>query len=64
MTNTRRVSDPARVLFDYLYLRDPDILAADAVIGFGHFDLKIPRRCLELHRRGLAPFLPAGRSPR
>ena len=49
--------EAARVLFDYLYLRDPEIGRADAVIGFGHFDLKIPRRCLELHRRGLAPLI-------
>jgi len=47
----------ARVLFGFLYLRDPEIVAADAVIGFGHFDLKIPRRCLELHRSGLAPLI-------
>jgi uncharacterized SAM-binding protein YcdF (DUF218 family) len=49
--------DDARGLFDYLYLRDPEIIAGDAVIGFGHFDRKIPRRCLELHRRGLAPLI-------
>jgi hypothetical protein len=47
----------ARTLFDFLYLRDPEIVAADAVIGFGHFDMKIPRRCLELHRKGLAPLI-------
>lgn len=57
MTESSRVRAPARVLFDYLYLRDPEIGPADAVIGFGHFDLKIPRRCLELHRRGLAPLI-------
>jgi hypothetical protein len=47
----------ARTLFDFLYLRDPEIVAADAVIGFGHFDMKIPRRCQELHRSGLAPLI-------
>lgn len=47
----------ALTLFDFLYLRDPDIVVADAVIGFGHFDLKIPRRCLELHRSGVAPLI-------
>jgi hypothetical protein len=56
MTEEGRARD-ARVLFDYLYLRAPEIVAADAVIGFGHFDLKIPRRCLELHRSGLAPLI-------
>ncbi len=49
--------DAARVLFDYLHLRDSKIAPADAVIGFGHFDLKIPRRCLELHRGGLTPLI-------
>jgi uncharacterized SAM-binding protein YcdF (DUF218 family) len=49
--------EDARTLFDFLYLRDPEIVAADAVIGFGHFDMKIPRRCLELHRNGLAPLI-------
>ena len=33
----------ARILFDFLYLRDSEIVAADAVIGWGHFDMKIPR---------------------
>jgi hypothetical protein len=46
----------ARMLFDYLSLRDPEA-PGDAVIGFGHFDLKIPRRCLELHRQGLVPLI-------
>ncbi len=49
--------EDARTLFDFLYLRDPDIVAADVVIGFGHFDMKVPRRCLELHRSGLAPLI-------
>ena len=57
MTEDARAPDAAQVLFDYLYLRDPEIAAADAVIGFGHFDLKIPRRCLELHASGLAPLI-------
>ncbi len=46
-------SAAARTIFDYLAVRDP--LApepADAVIGFGHFDLGIPRRCAELVRAG------------
>ena len=57
MTEGSRARDAARVLFEFLYLRDPEIVAADAVIGFGHFDLKIPRRCLELHKSGLAPLI-------
>ena len=57
MIDDGRARDAAQVLFDYLYLRSPEIGSADAVIGFGHFDLKIPRRCLALHRSGLAPLI-------
>jgi hypothetical protein len=49
--------EDARALFDYLYLRDPDTGQADAVIGFGSFDLKVPRRCLDLYRQGRAPLI-------
>ncbi len=49
--------DDARLLFDYLYLRDPEPAAADVVIGFGHFDMRVPRRCLELYRQGRAPLI-------
>jgi uncharacterized SAM-binding protein YcdF (DUF218 family) len=52
-----QLDDDARLLFDYLYLRDPEPAAADAVIGFGHFDMKVPRRCLELYRQGRAPLI-------
>jgi hypothetical protein len=51
------VDDDGRALFDYLYLRDPDVPSVDAVIGFGSFDLKIPRRCLDLYRQGRAPLI-------
>jgi hypothetical protein len=47
----------ARTIFDYLAVRDADPAAADAVVGFGHFDMKIPRRCLELYRQGRAPLI-------
>lgn len=41
----------AKKIFKYLYLRqDPE--KADAILGFGHFDLKIPRRCAELYLGG------------
>ena len=53
MTEDARAPDAAQVLFDYLYLRDQKIGPADAVIGFGHFDLKIPGRCLELTGRAV-----------
>ena len=49
--------DDARTLFDHLYLRDAAGTRADAVIGFGHFDMKIPRRCRELYRAGRAPLI-------
>ena len=52
-----QLDDDARLLFEYLYLRDPEPAAADAVIGFGHFDMKVPRRCLELYRQGRAPLI-------
>jgi uncharacterized SAM-binding protein YcdF (DUF218 family) len=44
----------ARELFDYLYLSLPAIRRADVIIGFGHFDLGIPRRCGELYTQGYA----------
>ena len=40
------------------YLAETDVLplsAADAIIGFGVFDLMLPRFCGELHARGVAP---------
>ena len=48
-------SDSCRVVFNWLSLREaaPDC-ACDAVIGFGHFDLNIPRHCAELRTRGAA----------
>jgi hypothetical protein len=42
----------ARALFDYLYLSSPVIRSADVIIGFGHFDLGIPRRCGDLYTQG------------
>jgi hypothetical protein len=49
--------EDARDVFDYLYLRDPEAQPADAVIGFGSCDLKIPHRCLDLYRDGRAPLI-------
>jgi hypothetical protein len=56
MDDPGRLAD-ARTLFEYLYLRDPEDASADAVIGFGHFDLKIPRRCLDLYRQDRASLI-------
>jgi uncharacterized SAM-binding protein YcdF (DUF218 family) len=47
----------ARSLFDYLAVTSPPPETAGAIIGFGHFDLNIPRHCGELYRQGLAPRL-------
>lgn len=42
-------------VLDYLSTCDPvPQQAADAVLGFGVFDLRLPRFCAELYRRGLA----------
>jgi uncharacterized SAM-binding protein YcdF (DUF218 family) len=43
-------------IFNYLYLNEPP-RKADLVIGFGHFDTRVPARCLELHEQGLAPLI-------
>jgi hypothetical protein len=47
-----------QILFNWLALRDPHPgIRFDAVIGFGHFDLSIPRRCGDLVREGCAQRL-------
>lgn len=45
----------AKVLFEYLYLRDGVLSQGDIVIGFGHFDMRIPSQCGEIFSQGLAP---------
>jgi hypothetical protein len=47
----------ARQVFDYLYLKDEQITPCDVVIGFGHFDLGIPRYCVDLYIRGFAKWI-------
>lgn len=44
----------AQKIFDYLAVASPDIGPADAVWGFGHFDLNIPERCANLYAQGRA----------
>ncbi len=51
----RQRHDVTQTLFDYLALRDSGVGPADLIIGFGHFDLKIPRQCGALWRAGRAP---------
>jgi hypothetical protein len=61
--NQQRIStinDAAEQVFEYLYLRDAPAERAGLIIGFGHFDMKIPRRCGELWRRYKVPGLLTG----
>lgn len=54
MNYSNLILENAKTIFDYLYVKqEPE--EADAIIGFGHFDLKIPRRCAELYLQKLAP---------
>ncbi len=39
------------VLFDFLALRDQP-QKADVIMGFGHFDMNIPKQCCELYLKG------------
>ncbi|NJK94756.1 MAG: YdcF family protein [Bacteroidales bacterium] len=43
----------AKDIFDYLYLKE-EPQKADAIIGFGHFDFKIPRQCASLYLQRFA----------
>ena len=52
MTN-KEVFETNKKYFDYLYLKEPP-QKADIIIGFGHFDMKIPSRCAELFEKGYA----------
>lgn len=50
--------EAAQKLFAYLAVRDAlPAQPADAVMGFGHFDLGIPRRCAELVRGGRTKWI-------
>jgi len=40
-----------KILFNFLALRDQP-RKADVIIGFGHFDMNIPRQCCELYLKG------------
>ncbi len=44
----------ARLIFDYLYLHEKPS-RADAIVGFGHFDMDIPVQCAELMLGEFAP---------
>lgn len=44
----------AKMVFDYLNVHDNTLTPVDLIIGFGHFDMKIPRSCGELYSKGYA----------
>jgi uncharacterized SAM-binding protein YcdF (DUF218 family) len=46
--------EATQALYDYLAPADRPA-PADLIIGFGHFDLRIPVYCARLYREGLAP---------
>jgi uncharacterized SAM-binding protein YcdF (DUF218 family) len=46
----------SKALFEYLYLRE-EPSDADAIMGFGHFDAKIPLHCGKLYSGGYAGFI-------
>lgn len=46
----------AKIVFDYLNYRD-ELKKVDAIIGFGHFDLKIPKHCTRLYFNNWAPVV-------
>ena len=51
-------SAPAELIFEYLATTDPrPETPVDAIVGFGTFDLGLPRLCAELYERGCAPWL-------
>lgn len=63
--NSSDVNRCARVLFDYLRLNDERIEKCDLIIGFGHFDMRIPEYCGELYNKGLGRkiLFTGGRGP-
>lgn len=44
----------AKLIFDFLNIRDDTICQSDLIIGFGHFDMKIPVHCGRLYSKGLS----------
>lgn len=54
MNDHTAILGQANAIFNFLYIREKPV-KANAIIGFGHFDLKIPRQCAELYLQGYAP---------
>jgi uncharacterized SAM-binding protein YcdF (DUF218 family) len=44
----------AKDIFHWLYVSSDVLPVADVIVGFGHFDLKIPRQCGYLYTKGFA----------
>ena len=55
-----RLLEAGSAIFDYLRLEDPLPRETGLIIGFGHFDLRIPRLCGELYQKYKAPVLFTG----
>lgn len=49
---TNNILEHAKTIFDFLYLRDAELHPVDIIIGFGHFDMRIPRKCGQLYEEG------------
>ena len=47
---------PEQILYDFLAVREP-VGPADVIVGFGHFDVRVPQRCAELWHQGMAPLI-------
>jgi uncharacterized SAM-binding protein YcdF (DUF218 family) len=54
--NPESLHSLAKSLFNFLYLRD-ELSIADAIVGFGHFDEKIPFHCGKLYSQGYGKFI-------
>jgi uncharacterized SAM-binding protein YcdF (DUF218 family) len=53
-----KISADATLLWAYLAAVDPlPATPVDAIVGFGMFDLALPRFCGELHQQGNAPLI-------
>lgn len=51
---TDKILNKAELIYSYLNLRNDKIEKSDIIVGFGHFDMKIPQRCAELYKQDLS----------
>jgi len=47
---------PQEILYNFLAVREA-VEPVDVIVGFGHFDERVPQRCSELWHQGAAPFI-------